>query len=117
MRRRSKERGALLGIVMVLLVVILAAGVFAFYGLKSDTTAAGNDRLMRQLFDCAEEGLQQGKVYYSQASQRSQWSTYFESDVHTSLPIKTPLNVNVGLGSAESGMTTRFITHHTGTMP
>lgn len=106
---------------MVLLVVILSASVFAFYGLKSDTTAAGNDRLMRQLFDCAEEGLAQGKQYFSQPSQRTQWSTYFTTDVRSLLPVPpaalgtatlTPLvagsgyplevDLNVGGGAAPS---------------
>ena len=91
-RRRGRERGALLGIVLILLVVILASSIFAFYSVKSDTGAAGNDRLMRQLLDCAEEGLAQGKQYYSQPTQRSQWSSYFESDVHTLLPIAQPTN-------------------------
>lgn len=81
MRIRRRERGALLGIVIVLLAIILAAGVFALYGLKTDTGAAGGDRLSRQLFDCAEEGLAVAKQFFSQPAQRGSWSAYFSTNM------------------------------------
>jgi len=90
-RRRSRERGALLGVVLILLAIILAVSAFALWNLRSDTGAAGNDRLSRQLFDCAEEGLQFGKQYFSTAGR--QWNTYLVTNVCGSLPCPPfPLN-------------------------
>jgi len=63
--RRNDERGAILGVVLVLLIVLLLAGGLAVWGLRSETGSAGSDRLARQLFDCAEEGLAWGKQYFS----------------------------------------------------
>ena len=118
-RRRRGERGALLGVVLILLVVILASSIFAFYGVKTDTGAAGNDRLMRQLLDCAEGGLAQGKQYFSQPTQRSQWSSYFMSDIHTTFgapvpipgspaatPANYPLTAEVTVGTAPAPVAT-----------
>src|SRR5688572_29147376 len=83
---RRRERGAVLAVVMILLVVLLAAGVFAFVGLRSDTGAARNERLARQLFDCAEQGLQMGKQFFSQPAVRGNWDTYLRTNVCASLP-------------------------------
>jgi len=63
--RRSRQRGVLLGVVLILLAVLFAAGIFALWSMRSDTGAAGRDRLSRQLFDCAEMGLAAGKQYFS----------------------------------------------------
>jgi hypothetical protein len=73
--RRSRKRGALLGVVLILIAILFAAGVFALSSMRSDTAAAGRDRLSRQLFDCAEQGLAWGKQYFSTTA-RSQWSAY-----------------------------------------
>ncbi len=83
---RRSQRGAILPIVMILLVVLLAAGVFAFVGLRSDTGAARNERLARQLFDCAEQGLQMGKQFFSQSAVRGNWDAYLKTDVCAVLP-------------------------------
>jgi hypothetical protein len=69
--RRSRQRGVLLGIVLVLLAILFAAGVFALWSLRGDTASAGRDRMSRQLFDCAEQGLAWGKQYFSTAGQTS----------------------------------------------
>ncbi len=63
--RRSRQRGVLLGVVLILLAVLFAAGIFALWSMRSDTGSAGRDRLSRQLFDCAEQGLAYGKQYFS----------------------------------------------------
>jgi hypothetical protein len=87
-----RERGAILGIVLILMAVLLAAGVFAFWGLKSDTGAAGRDRLARQLFDCAEQGLALGKQQFGN-TYRSQWNQYLAAKVcsnHVSCPPLPP---------------------------
>jgi hypothetical protein len=80
-----RERGALLGVVLILLGVIVAASAFAMWGLRTDTSAAGNDRLSRQLFDCAEEGLQFGKLYFATTA-RNQWNSFLATNVCGSLP-------------------------------
>ena len=59
--RRSRQSGVLLGIVLILLVILFAAGLFALWSMRGDTASAGQDRLSRQLFDCAEQGLAWGK--------------------------------------------------------
>lgn len=80
--RRNRQRGALLGIVLVLLVVLLAAGMFAFFGLRTDTAASTNERLSRQLFDCAEQGLAIGKQFFSQETLRgSAVNAYLQTNV------------------------------------
>jgi hypothetical protein len=75
-----RERGAILGIVLVLLVLILAASGFAFWGLRGETQSAANDRLSRQLFDCAEEALAIGKVVFGN-QQRAGWDGFLNTDV------------------------------------
>jgi len=62
---RNRERGAILGIVLVLLVVLLLAAGLAVWGLRSETASAGSDRTARALLDCAEAGLAFGKSYFS----------------------------------------------------
>ena len=64
-RRASRQSGVLLGVVLVLLAVLFAAGVFALWSMRGETSAAGRDRVSRQLFDCAEQGLAWGKQYFS----------------------------------------------------
>ncbi len=92
MRRARRERGALLGVVLILLAIILAASAFALWNLRSDTGSTGNDRLSRQLFDCAEEGLQFGKQYFSTAA-RGAWNSLLSTNVCASLPCPPfPLN-------------------------
>jgi hypothetical protein len=78
-RRRAQERGALLGIVLVLLGVLLGASAFAVWGLRGDTGAAGRDRLSRQLVECAEEGLAFGKQYFSNV-QRTNWNLFLNTN-------------------------------------
>jgi hypothetical protein len=68
----------LLGVVLVLVFALFAAGVFALASMRSDTGAAGRDRLSRQLFDCAEEGLAWGRQYFSTTA-RSQWQDYIKA--------------------------------------
>src|SRR5262245_19407840 len=59
------ERGAILGIVMMLLIVLLLAAGLAVWGLHSETASAGGDWTARALSDCAEMGLAWGKAYFS----------------------------------------------------
>lgn len=79
-RSINRERGALLGIVLVLLVVVLGASAFALWSLRSDTGAAGKDRLSRQLFDCAEQGLAAGKNYFA-VTARAGWNAHLAANV------------------------------------
>jgi hypothetical protein len=81
--RQRRDRGALLGIVLILLVVIVSASAYAMWALRSDTGAAGQDRLTRQLFDCAERGLAAGKNYFA-VTARNNWSLYLAANVCTS---------------------------------
>jgi hypothetical protein len=62
---RSRQHGVLLGVVLVLMAVLFTAGAFALWSMRSDTGSAGRDRLSRQLFDCAEQGLSWGKQYFA----------------------------------------------------
>jgi hypothetical protein len=73
---RSRQRGVILGIVLILIAVIFTAGLFALWSTRTDTASAGHDRLSRQLFDCAEQGLAFGKQYFGAAAQRTQWNSY-----------------------------------------
>ncbi|MGZ3440226.1 MAG: hypothetical protein ACXVDD_11955 [Polyangia bacterium] len=73
--RRTRPRGVILGIVLILIAVIFAAGLFALWSTRTDTASAGHDRLARQLFDCSEQGLAWGKQYFSTTG-RTQWSSY-----------------------------------------
>jgi hypothetical protein len=75
-----RERGAILGIVMILMTIILAASAFAFWGLRGEMQSTGNDRLAHQLFDCAEEALAMGKQVFGSA-QRSSWDNFLSADV------------------------------------
>jgi hypothetical protein len=77
--RRSRQRGVLLGVVLILLAVLFAAGIFALWSMRSDTGSAGRDRLARQLFDCAEQGLADGKQYF--ATHQAAIATYLKADV------------------------------------
>src|SRR5437016_13662309 len=61
--RRRSQRGSVLGGGMVLLVILLMAGGLAAWGLRSETTSAGSDRLERQLIGCAEAGRGWAKQY------------------------------------------------------
>ena len=71
---RNRERGAILGIVLVLMVVLLLAAGLAVWGLRSETASAGSDRTARALLDCAEAGLAWGKAYFS--SNADSYSNY-----------------------------------------
>src|SRR5438094_131695 len=83
MRLRRTERGALLGIVMIMLMVLMAASIFAFFTLRTDSGATAQDRLQRQLFDCAEQGLAIGKTTFSTPTAQSQWTAYYAADATT----------------------------------
>jgi hypothetical protein len=63
--RRSRQSGVLLGVVLILIAILFAAGLFALWSMRGDTGSAGRDRLQRQLFDCAEQGLAWGKQYFT----------------------------------------------------
>ena len=78
--RRRRDAGALLGIVLILLVVILGASAFAMWGLRSDIGASGRDRVGRELLDCAEQGLAAGKNYFA-VTARGSWNTFLAADV------------------------------------
>jgi Tfp pilus assembly protein PilX len=84
-RAHRRDRGALLGIVLVLLTLVLAASAFAFWGLRGDTNATGNDRLERQLFDCAEQALALGKVQFGNLN-RANWDVYLSTNVCATTP-------------------------------
>jgi hypothetical protein len=99
---RQSERGAVLGIVLVLLLIILVGGGLAMWGLRSEMSSAGSDRLERQLFDCAEQGLSWGKQFFS--TQALDWTGYFRSNnqctagVFPCPPFQTPtINVQTPL--------------------
>jgi hypothetical protein len=87
-RRMGRERGAVLGIVLVLMMVLLLAAGLTVWGLRSETAAAGSDTIARQLLDCAEEGLAFGKQYFSGTAgvglasppDPSTWSSYFAAN-------------------------------------
>jgi hypothetical protein len=82
--------------------VLLAAGVFAFWGLRSDTGAAGRDRLARQLFDCAEQGLAAGKQYFS-LTYRDVWDVYLKANVCASGTVPCPPVPTGAPGSSADG--------------
>jgi hypothetical protein len=112
MLRRRKERGALLGVVLVLMLVLVAASLFAFWGLRGETSSAGSDRLSRQLFDCAEQGLAAAKLYFTANSVGyNTWPNYYNANIcSSSSPTKlTPSCApngplpTVGTGSAPPG--------------
>jgi hypothetical protein len=67
-----------LGVVLVLTAVVLGASAFAYWGLRSDTSSAGADRLSRQLFDCAEQGLAVGKQYFS--TSLNTWNAFLNAN-------------------------------------
>jgi hypothetical protein len=75
-----RDKGAILGIVLVLMTLILAASGFAFWGLRGETQSARNDRMARQLFDCAEEALAIGKQLFG-SYQRAAWDSFLDTDV------------------------------------
>jgi len=75
-----RERGAILGIVLVLMVLIMAASGFAFWGLRGESQSAANDRLSRQLCDCAEEALAIGKQVFGNY-QRANWDSFLDTNV------------------------------------
>ncbi len=79
--RRSRQSGVLLGVVLVLLAVLFAAGIFALWSMRGETSAAGRDRLSRQLFDCAEQGLAWGKQYFSATVGTTGISNYLSQNV------------------------------------
>jgi hypothetical protein len=79
-RTQRRERGAVLGIVVVLLAVILAASAFAMWTMRSDVGGARRDRVARQLFDCAEQGLAAGKNFFATTG-RTNWNGYLAANV------------------------------------
>lgn len=86
-RRSNRQGGVILGIVLVLLALLFAAGIFALWSLRGDTGAAGRDRLSRQLFDCAEQGLAYGKQYFSTGpGQTGTLSSYLAVNICSTQP-------------------------------
>jgi Tfp pilus assembly protein PilX len=79
LQRRRRDRGALLGIVLILLVVVAAASAFTVWSMSTTTAGARNDRLSRQLLDCAEQGLAFGKQQFS--AQRASWDQFLSTNV------------------------------------
>jgi hypothetical protein len=80
--RRSRERGLLLGVVLVLLGIAIATGAFALWSMRGDTSAAGSDRMSRQLLDCAEQGLAYGKQYFAiAANQGTSLTQYLATNI------------------------------------
>jgi hypothetical protein len=100
--RGSRQRGALLGVVLVLLGVLFAAGAFALWSSRSDLGAAGRDRLSRQLFDCAEQGLAFGKQYFSTTA-RNQWNQYLAASNVCSSALPCAPNGPFPTGGAVTG--------------
>ncbi|HWE26896.1 MAG TPA: hypothetical protein VHB97_02790 [Polyangia bacterium] len=92
--RRSRQRGVLLGIVLILLAVLFAAGIFALWSMRGDTGSAGRDRLSRQLFDCAEQGLAYGKQYVSQTMGTTGVTKYLAANV-----CNTPISSSPNIGA------------------
>ena len=86
---RARQRGVLLGVVLVLLAVLFAAGIFALWSMRGETSSAGRDRLSRQLFDCAEQGLAWGKQYVSKTLGTTGVDQYLAANVCTTT-IATP---------------------------
>ena len=71
---RRAERGAALGIVLVLMVVVLLGGSLAVWGVRSESGSAASDRLARQLVACAEQGMAWGRTHFSGAG--LDWDPY-----------------------------------------
>ena len=86
--RGSRQRGALLGVVLLLLVAVFSASVFAMWTVRTDSGSAGRDRLSRQLFDCAEQGLAWGKQYFG-VTARLQWNAYLAASNVCSAAVST----------------------------
>ena len=80
-QRQRRQRGVLLGIVMVLLAVLFAAGAFALWSMRSENSSAGHDRLSRQLLDCAEQGLAYGKQYFSTTGAQTGLNQYLAANI------------------------------------
>jgi hypothetical protein len=117
--RRSRQRGVLLGVVMVLLAILFTAGLFALWSMRNETSSAGQDRLSRQLFDCAEQGLAWGKQYYSKMTSQLRDQHLAASNLCSAAiaPTNTPLPcfcTNTPLPCSPSGP---FPTGGTGTPP
>lgn len=104
MRRlpRRRDRGMLLGIVLILLAIVMLGGALALSGVSSDTSAAGADRLSRQLFDCAEIGLEWGKQAFS--GTYLDWSGYLNaSNVCSYFSCAPSGPFHAGTGTAPTG--------------
>jgi hypothetical protein len=63
----------------------MAASGFAFWTMRADTNATGNDRLSRQLFDCSEQALQLAKQTFT--AQRTAWDTFLGTNVCSTLTL------------------------------
>jgi Tfp pilus assembly protein PilX len=100
---RRRDRGMLLGIVLVLVGVIMLAGVLAISSVRSDTASAGADRLSRQLLDCAEWGLEYGKQYFATVGDYTPYLSASavcasSSPLTSACAPKGPLRVGTGAG-------------------
>ena len=82
--RPSNERGVALGLVLVLMTVLMTAAGITVWGLKSETGSAASDRLSRQLFDCAEQGLALGRLYFSTTT--TPINNFLSTDVCSATP-------------------------------
>ena len=71
-----------MGIVLVLLVIMAAAGAFTVWTVSNNQGGARNDRLQRQLLDCAEQGLAFGKQWFG-ITKRANWDDFLNTDVCT----------------------------------
>jgi hypothetical protein len=92
----------LLGIVLILLAIVMLGGALALSGVRSDTSAAGADRLGRQLFDCAEIGLEWGKQWFSGSG--LDWPSYLNaSNVCSTFSCAPAGPFHAGTGTAPVG--------------
>jgi hypothetical protein len=84
-KRRRTDWGAVLGLSLMLLILLCAAGAMAVWLLRGETHTAMQHRLTRQLLDCAESGLTLGKQFFSTTA-RDRWNSYLSAGDCTSLP-------------------------------
>lgn len=98
--RAPRQRGAVLGVYLVLLLIVSAASALALWGVRADLGSAGQGRLSRQLFACSEQALEMGKQHFGGVAQ-GRWNAYLATPVCSALPCP-PFPPNAP-GPAESG--------------
>jgi hypothetical protein len=111
-RRRRRERGALLGIVLILLVVVLVGAGLAVLGVQYDTAAAGADRTARQLQDCAEQGLEWGKQFFSGSG--SDWNQFLQANTVCASSSPLPCTPSGPFRNGSNGPPSAYPTYPTG---